>query len=163
MNLFEAELAKVPSPSAHTQTEASKGNHYVYNDVFSMRSALKSQALLDRSAKLSGTNLDHSPQTTTQVCIQALDLGLGAALSAFNACLNDIMESVQQASAAVRSADRYRIESAMASFRCFTHEIAASAKVVDQRLKSDTMDPDQGENMTTPNKDNRCAEFLSSK
>lgn len=126
-----------------------------------MRSALKSKAPLDRSTQLNNTDLDQTPQTPAQVCIQALDLGLGAALTSFHACMNDIAESVHQASAAVHSADRSRIGSAMASFRSFIHELAASANVVEQRLKSDTAKFDHGETITTPNKD-RCAEFLSS-
>lgn len=127
-----------------------------------MGSALKSTAPLDRSTQLDNTNLDQTPQTPAQVCIHALDLGLGAALSSFHACMSDIAESVQQASAAVQSADRSRIESAMASFRSFAHELAASARVVELRLKSDTAKLDLGETITTPEKDNRCTEFLPS-
>lgn len=162
LNLFEAELARGPSPSTHTQNEARKGNVQVYDNVFSMGSALKSKAPLHRSTQLDNTNLEQTPQTAAQVCILALDLGLGAALSSFRACMSDIADSVQQASAAVQSADRTRIESAMVSFRSFAHELAVSAKVVEQRLKSDTAKLELGETISTPNTDNRCTEFLSS-
>ena len=172
LNLFETELARGPSPSAHTQNEASpsahtqnearKRNVQVYDNVFSMESALKSKAPSDRSTQLDNPNLEQTPQTPAQVCILALDLGLGAALSSFRACLSDIANSVQLASAAVQSADRIRIESAMVSFRSFAHELAASAKVVEQRLKSDMAKLELGETMITPHKDNKCAEFLSS-
>lgn len=149
LNLFEAELARGPSPSTHTQNEARKGNVQVYDNVFSMGS-------------LDNTNLEQTPQTAAQVCILALDLGLGAALSSFRACMSDIADNVQQASAAVQSADRTRIESAIVSFRSFAHELAASAKVVEQRLKSDTAKLELGKTITTPNTDNKCTEFLSS-
>lgn len=76
--------------------------------------------------------------------------------------MSDIVESVQQASAAVQSADKSRIESAMASFRSFNHELAASARVVELRLKSDTPKLDLGETITKPEKDDRCTEFLPS-
>lgn len=122
-----------------------------------MRSALKSKDQFNRSTQLNNTNLDQTPQTPAQVCIQALELGVSAALSSFHACMNDIAESVQQASAAVQSADRSRIENAIASLRSFSHEFATSAKAVEQTLKSDR------ETIKTTSKDNRCVEFLSSK
>lgn len=128
-----------------------------------MRSAFKSKDLLDQSTELNDTNLDQNPQTPAQVCIQALNLGLGTALSSFHACMNDIVGSVQQASEAVQSADRSRIESVMASFRSFAREIAASANVVEQNLKSEKGMLDQGETIAAPNKDNRGARFLSGK
>lgn len=77
--------------------------------------------------------------------------------------MNDIAESVQRASAAVHSADRSRIESTIASFRSFAHELAASAKVVEQTLKSDRGKLDQRKTITTTNKNNTRVEFLSSK
>lgn len=162
LNLFEAELARGSPPSAHSQTEARKRNVQVYDNVFSMESAFKSKAPLDRSTQLDNTNLEQTPQTPAQVCMIALDIGLGAALSSFRACMADIADSVQQASATVQSADRIRIESALVSFRSFAHELAASAKVVEQRLKSDTTNLEHGETITIPHKDNRCTEFLSS-
>lgn len=164
LNLFEAELARVPSPSAHTKNERRKGNVHVCDNVFSMRSALKSRDQFNRLTQLNNTTLHQTPQTPAQVCIQALELGLSAALSSFHACMNEIAESVQQASAAVQSVDRSRIETAIASFRTFAQELAASAKAVEQTtLKSDIGKLDQRETIKTRNKDSTCVEFMSSK
>lgn len=157
LNVFEAELARVPSPSADTKNEE---NVHICDNV---GSAPKSKDHFKGSTQLNNTNLDQTPQTPAQVCIQALELGLGAALSSFHACMNDIAESVQRASAAVNSADRSRIESTIASFRSFAHELAASAKVVEQTLKADSGKLDQRKTNTTTNKDNLRVEFLSSK
>lgn len=128
-----------------------------------MRSAHKPKDQFNQSTQLNNTNLDLTLQTPAQVCIQALELGLGAALTSFHVCMNDIAENVQRASAAVHSADRSRIESAIASFRSFAHDFVSSAKAVEQTLKSDRGRLDQRENNIPTNKDNICVEFLSSK
>lgn len=163
LNLFEAELARVPSLSTPTKNEAHKENVHVCDNVFPMRSTFKSKNQFNQSTQLNNTNVDQTPQTPAQICIEALELALGAALSSFHACMNDIAESVQRASAAVQSADRGRIESAIASFRSVAHELAACAKAVEQTLKSDRGKFDPRETITTTNNDNRYVELLSSK
>lgn len=148
INVFEAELARVPKIEENAQ---------ICEDI---RSAPKSEDHINGSTRLNHTNLDQNPQTPAQVCIQALELGLGAALSSFHACMNDIAESVQRASEAVHSADSSRIESI---FRNFAREVAASAKVVEQTLKPDRGKLDQRETNTTTNNDNVPSEILSGK
>lgn len=158
LNVFEAEFARVPSPSADTKNEE---NVHICDNV---GSAPKSKNHFKGSTQLNNTNLDQTPQTPAQVFIQALELSLSAALSSFHACMNDIAESVQRASAAVHSADKSRIESVtIASFRSFAHEVAASAKVFEQTLKADRGKLDQRKTNTTTNKDNIRVEFWSSK
>lgn len=157
LNVFEAELARVPSPSADTQKEE---NVHICENVVS---APHSKDQFNGSIQLNNTNRGQTPQTPAQVCIQALELSLSATLSSFHVCMNDIAESVQRASAAVHSEDRSRIESTIASFRSFAQELGASAKVVEQTLKSDKGKLDQLETNTMTNKDNISVEFLSSK
>lgn len=157
LNVFEAELARVPSPSADTKNEE---NVHICENV---GSAPKSKDQFNGSTQLNTTSLGQTSQTPAQVCIQALELSLSATLSSFHVCMNDIAESVQRASAAVHSADRNRIESAIASFRSFAQALGASAKVVEQTLKSEREKLDQRETNKMTNKDKISVEFLSSK
>lgn len=157
LKVFEAELARVPLPSADTKTEE---NVHICENV---GSAPKSQDQFNGSTQLNNASLGQTPQTPAQVCIQALELSLSATLSSLYVCMNDIAESVQRASAAVHSADRNRIESAIASFRSFAQALGASAKVVEQTLKSEREKLDQPETNKMTNKDKISVEFLSSK
>lgn len=157
LNVFEAELVRFQSPSADTKNEE---NFHICETVVS---APQSKDQFNGSTQLNNTNRGQAPENPAQVCIQALELSLSATLSSFHACMNEIAESVQRASAAVHSADRSRIESAIASFRSFAQELEASAKVVEQTLKSDKGKLDQWESNTMINKDNTSVEFLLSK
>ncbi len=133
LNLFEAELARFPSRPGPCEEVETTGTLGIYSEVAPILSTAKSQRSVDLSTQDMQAPLD---QICSDTCIRMLELGLRTALSSFDTCIHTVASSVVEASVAVRSAEKSRIESAIASFRRFASEIEASGKALGRGLES---------------------------
>lgn len=134
LQVFEAELAKVPSKPSPIEHKEVITNLDLPDKKPLGPSSVEPYFLAEeaiRDAKIPSNGIG---PMGPQPCVQVLELALRATLSTFGTCVTQIANCVQEVSTTMQLADKTReidiqvLDNAVASFRSFTEGIAALKK-----------------------------------